>query len=60
MSLRIRWSLANLKEQRKVVYDRIVAERREWKVTMLSEINDNSTGNFSGDELADHNGRRGK
>ena len=45
---------ANLKERRKVVYDRIVAEWREWNVTMLPEINDSSTGNFYGDELADH------
>ena len=45
---------ANRKERRKVVYDRIVAEWREWNVTMLPEINDSSTGNFYGDELADH------
>ncbi len=45
---------ANLKERRKVVYYRIVAEWREWNVTMLPEINDSSAGNFSGDGLAGH------
>jgi len=47
---------ANLKERRKDVYARIVAEWHEWNATMLPEIDDSSTGNFSGDELADHIG----
>jgi arylsulfatase A-like enzyme len=47
---------ANLKERRKDVYDRIVAEWLEWNSTMLPEIDASSTGNFTGDELADHIG----
>jgi arylsulfatase A-like enzyme len=47
---------ANLKVRRKDVYDRIVAEWRDWNATMLPEIDDSSTGNFTGDELADHIG----
>jgi hypothetical protein len=47
---------ANLKVRRKDVYDRIVAEWYEWNTTMLPEIDDSSTGNFTGDELADHIG----
>jgi arylsulfatase A-like enzyme len=47
---------ANLKERRKDVYDRIVAEWHEWNATMLPEIDDSSTGNFTGDQLADHIG----
>jgi len=46
---------ANLKERRKVAYDRIVAEWRQLNVIRLPEINNGSTGKFSGDELADHN-----
>ena len=47
---------ANLKVRREDVYDRIVAEWRDWNATMLPEIDDSSTGNFTGDELADHIG----
>jgi arylsulfatase A-like enzyme len=47
---------ANLKVRRKDVYDRIVAEWHDWNATMLPEIDDSSTGNFTGDELADHIG----
>jgi arylsulfatase A-like enzyme len=47
---------ANLKVRRKDVYDRIVAEWHKWNSTMLPEIDASSTGNFSGDELADHIG----
>ena len=47
---------ANLKERRKDVYDRIVAEWHEWNATMLPEIDESSTDNFTGDELADHIG----
>jgi arylsulfatase A-like enzyme len=49
---------ANLKQRHKDVYDRIVAEWREWNTTMLPEIDDSSTGNFTGEELADHIGAR--
>jgi arylsulfatase A-like enzyme len=47
---------ANLKERHNDVYDRIVAQWQEWNRTMLPEIDDSSTGNFTGDELADHIG----
>ena len=47
---------ANLKVRRNDVYDRIVAEWHAWNATMLPEIDDSSTSNFTGDELADHIG----
>jgi arylsulfatase A-like enzyme len=45
---------ANLKVRHKDVYDRIVADWHEWNATMLPEIDDSTTANFTGDELADH------
>ncbi len=48
----------NLKVRRKDVYDGIVAEWHEWNATMLPEIDDSFTDNFTGDELADHIGTR--
>lgn len=47
---------ANLKERRKDVYDRIVAEWYDWNATMLPEIDHSDTGSFTGEELADHIG----
>jgi arylsulfatase A-like enzyme len=47
---------ANLKTRRKDVYDRIVAEWHQWNATMLPEVDESSTDNFSGGELADHIG----
>ena len=47
---------ANLKERRKDIYDRIVAEWHAWNATMLPEIDESSTDNFTGDQLADHIG----
>jgi arylsulfatase A-like enzyme len=47
---------ANLKARRKDIYDRIVAEWHEWNGTMLPEVDDSSTDNFTGDQLADHIG----
>ncbi len=47
---------ANLKERHKDVYARILAEWHEWNATMLPEIDDSSTANFTGDQLADHIG----
>ena len=47
---------ANLKERRKDVYDRITAEWHEWNATMLPEIDESSTDNFTGAQLADHIG----
>lgn len=47
---------ANLKERRKDVYDRIVAEWNEWNSEMLPEVDESSTDNFTGGQLADHIG----
>ena len=47
---------ANLKERRKDIYDRLVRDWYDWNATMLPEIDESGTGNFSGDELADHIG----
>jgi arylsulfatase A-like enzyme len=47
---------ANLKERRKDIYDRITAEWYEWNATMLPEIDESSTDNFTGGQLADHIG----
>jgi arylsulfatase A-like enzyme len=47
---------ANLKVRRKDVYDRIVTEWYDWNATMLPEIDESSTSNFTGDVLADHIG----
>jgi arylsulfatase A-like enzyme len=49
---------ANLKERRKDVYDRIVTEWQDWNASMLPEINDSFTDNFTGDQLADHIGAK--
>jgi arylsulfatase A-like enzyme len=47
---------ANLKERRKDIYERMVAEWRAWNASMLPEIDESSTDNFTGGELADHIG----
>jgi arylsulfatase A-like enzyme len=47
---------ANLKERRKDIYDRITAEWYAWNATMLPEIDESTTDNFTGDQLADHIG----
>ena len=47
---------ANLKERRKDIYDRITAEWYEWNATMLPEIDESFTDNFTGGQLADHIG----
>jgi arylsulfatase A-like enzyme len=47
---------ANLKVRRKDIYDRIVAEWGEWNASMLPEIDESNTDNFTGDQLADHIG----
>ena len=49
---------ANLKERRKDVYDRLVAEWNEWNATMLPLDPDSFTGGFTGAQLADHFGVR--
>jgi arylsulfatase A-like enzyme len=47
---------ANLKARRKDIYDRMVAEWHEWNGTMLPEVDDSNTDNFTGEQLADHIG----
>lgn len=47
---------ANLKERKKDVYDRLVAQWLAWNATMLPEIDESSTDNFTGGQLADHIG----
>ena len=47
---------ANLKERRKDVYDRLVAEWYDWNAAMLPEIDESYTFNFTGAQLADHIG----
>jgi arylsulfatase A-like enzyme len=47
---------ANLRERKKDFYDRLVAEWFEWNATMLPEIDESSTSNFTGAQLADHIG----
>src|SRR5207248_8920984 len=47
---------ANLKERRRDIYDRMTREWLAWNATMLPEIDESSTGNFTGDQLADHIG----
>jgi hypothetical protein len=47
---------ANLKDRQKDVYDRLVAKWLEWNATMLPEVDESATGNFTGAQLADHIG----
>jgi arylsulfatase A-like enzyme len=47
---------ANLKQRRKDIYDRITSEWSEWNETMLPEVDESHTDNFTGAELADHIG----
>ncbi len=47
---------ANLQERRRDIYDRITAEWYAWNATMLPEIDESSTDNFTGGQLADHIG----
>jgi arylsulfatase A-like enzyme len=49
---------ANLKERRKDVYAKLVAEWLEWNAGMLPEIDESYTDGFTGDELADHIGAK--
>ena len=49
---------ANLKERRKDIYDRLVADWHAWDQTMLPEVDESNTGNFTGNELADHIGTK--
>jgi hypothetical protein len=49
---------ANLKERRKDIYERLVAEWNAWNATMLPETPTSSTGNFTGADMADHLGMK--
>jgi len=49
---------ANLKDRRKDVYDRLVADWLAWNATMLPEVNESVTGGFTNDQLADHIGAK--
>ena len=47
---------ANLKERRRDVYDRVVAEWEAWNATMLPEVPDSFTESYTGAQLADRYG----
>ena len=47
---------ANLKERQKDVYDRLVAKWLAWNQTMMPEVDESATSNFTADQLADHIG----
>jgi len=49
---------ANLKERRKDIYERLAADWQAWNAGMLPEVDESSTGAFTGDQLADHIGAR--
>ena len=47
---------ANLKERHKDIYERLASDWSEWNATMLPEIDESYTDNFTGEQLADHIG----
>jgi arylsulfatase A-like enzyme len=47
---------ANLKVRHKEIYDRLVQAWNDWDATMLPEIRESFTDNFSGASMADHLG----
>jgi arylsulfatase A-like enzyme len=47
---------ANLKNRHKDIYDRLVAEWLAWNRIMLPEVDESSTGGFTGGQFADHIG----
>lgn len=47
---------ANLKDRRKDVYDRLVAEWRSWNATMMPLVANSEVHGFSASQLADHLG----
>lgn len=49
---------ANLKTRHRDIYDRLAAEWFQWNGEMLPETDESSTGNFTGDQLADHIGAK--
>jgi hypothetical protein len=49
---------ANLKERRRDIYAKLVAEWNEWNASMLPEVDESYTFGFSGADLADHIGAK--
>jgi hypothetical protein len=49
---------ANLKDRKKDIYDRLSARWLEWNATMLPELDESRTDNFTGDQMADHIGTK--
>ena len=49
---------ANLKERRRDIYAKLVAEWNEWNAAMLPEVDESYTFSFSGADLADHIGAK--
>ena len=47
---------ANLKERRKDIYERIVADWHAWNATMLPQIPESFIETYTGATLADHYG----
>ncbi|HWK43971.1 MAG TPA: sulfatase-like hydrolase/transferase [Stellaceae bacterium] len=47
---------ANLKDRDKPAFEALIAEWKAWNATMLPEIDDSFTENFTGSQLADHIG----
>jgi arylsulfatase A-like enzyme len=47
---------ANLKDRQKETYERLVAKWLDWNASMLPEVDESSTSNFTGSQLADHIG----
>jgi arylsulfatase A-like enzyme len=45
---------ANLKDRQRDIYNRLVADWHTWSNTMLPEVEESHTENFTGDQLADH------
>ena len=49
---------ANVKDRRKDIYDRLVAEWASWNAGMLPETSASFTENFTGEQMADHIGTK--
>jgi arylsulfatase A-like enzyme len=49
---------ANLRDRRRDIYDRIVAEWNDWNGGMLPEVRESSTDAFTAGQLADHIGAK--
>jgi arylsulfatase A-like enzyme len=47
---------ANLKEREPKIYEDLIAKWLDWNATMLPEVDESATSNFTGAQLADHIG----